>query len=124
MGGDRLGDGRRIAQLLASELDGRTDRGLEHVAVSEADPAVEPTEEGARAFDVTRSGDVLARVLVQPEQALVTFPSLTAPVEAAAAERGLELEPEHSSGAAVTVVVPDGAAVKRVVPVIRAALQT
>jgi hypothetical protein len=117
---DRLEDGRRIAQLLASELDGRTDRGLDRVAVSDAEPDVEPTSDGVRAFDVSECGDLVARVLVQPEQVLVEIPSLTEAAEAAAAENGLELT-QPAVGAA-RVIVPDGATVKRVVPVVRAVL--
>lgn len=119
---DRLEDGRRIAQLLASELDGRTDRGLDRVAVSDAEPDVEPTADGARAFDVTVSGDLVARVLVQPDQVLVEIPSLTDAVEAAVGENGLQLD--RPAAGAARVIVPDGAAVKRAVPVIRAALES
>lgn len=118
---DRLEDGRRIAQLLASELDGRTDRGLDRVAVSDADPDVEPSPTGARAFDVTESGALVARVLVQPEQLLVEIPVGPEAVEAAVADRDLELVRPASGDA--HVIVPDGAAVKRVVPVIRAAIE-
>lgn len=121
---DRLADGRRIAELLASELEGRRDRGLDRVGVSDADPAVEPTADGARAFDVTRSGEVLASVLVQPDQVLVAFPSLSDPIEAAVAGTDLELIQDPPSGGGARVVVPDGAAVKRVVPVIRAAVES
>ncbi|MFB6095961.1 MAG: hypothetical protein ABEJ74_01060 [Haloferacaceae archaeon] len=48
---DRLSDGRRIAQLLASELDG-LGGDLERVAVVDADPDVEPTADGALAYAV------------------------------------------------------------------------
>jgi hypothetical protein len=46
---DRLRDGRRIAQLLASEVTGDADR-LPGVAVVEADRDVAPTVDGAFAF--------------------------------------------------------------------------
>ncbi|MFB6361810.1 MAG: hypothetical protein ABEH59_10885 [Halobacteriales archaeon] len=118
---DRLGDGRRIAQLLASELDGRTDRGLDRVAVSDAAPEVEPTADGARAFDVSVSGALVARVLVQPDQVLVNLPAGSEAVAAAIAESGLELV--RPAPGEARVIVPDGAAVKRVVPVFRAALE-
>ena len=43
---DRLSDGVRIAQLLASEIDGNRSR-LRHLHVTDADPDVDPTADGA-----------------------------------------------------------------------------
>lgn len=52
---DRLTDGRRIAELLASELDGLGDE-LAAVAVSDADRDAEATPDGAYAYRVTLHG--------------------------------------------------------------------
>ncbi|WP_152042832.1 hypothetical protein [Salinigranum salinum] len=49
---DRLTDGRRIAQLLASELDGLGGV-LAAVAVTDADRDADPTPDGAYAYRVT-----------------------------------------------------------------------
>jgi hypothetical protein len=49
---DRLTDGRRIAQLLASELDGPGGV-LAAVAVTDADRDADPTPDGAYAYRVT-----------------------------------------------------------------------
>jgi hypothetical protein len=68
---DRITDGRRIAQLLASEFDGRSDGALDQVAVANADPDVDPTPEGTRAYDVTVGGSTVASVLTHPESARV-----------------------------------------------------
>lgn len=51
---DRITDGRRIAELLASEIEGRTDGDLGRFAVSNANHDVEPTVDGARAYDLVR----------------------------------------------------------------------
>lgn len=50
---DTVTDGVRIAELLSSELHGRTDGVLAHVTVTNADPDVEPSVDGERAYDVT-----------------------------------------------------------------------
>lgn len=109
---DRITDGTRIAQLLSSELDGREDGGLEAVSVVNADRDVEPTETGARAYDVVVSADVdqeereherdaadedtahLAKVFVHPDRARLVLDADRGIVEAAAADVALEVEVE------------------------------
>jgi len=114
---DRLRDGRRIAELLAAELAGRSERGLDRLAVRDAEPEVEPTPDGARAFTITTNGVRLATVLVQPEQALLELNRHPDAVEPTASEADLEIQ--ASPDTATRLVVPDGAAVKRAVRVLR-----
>lgn len=108
----RVTDGVRIAQLLASELDGHGGP-LADVAVVEADPDVEPTVDGRLAYAVDRAGERLAEVYVHPERARVEF--LVAPDRAAAAatDRGLRVRSEATDSPRTLVFVEDGAAVKR-----------
>jgi hypothetical protein len=120
---DRLTDGRRIAELLASELDGLGDA-LEMVAITDADREVTPTPDGARAYRVTmRSEDQdceLADVFVQPDRARVEFilaPDVAA--ERASAEE-LRVRPKASRPPRTLVFVEDGAEVKRAVVVFEA----
>src|SRR6056297_158387 len=68
---ERETDGKRIAELLSSELTGHEDAPFDRVAVTNADPDVEPTTDGARAYDVAVDGDRLASVYVQPDRARV-----------------------------------------------------
>src|SRR6056297_1124204 len=49
---ERITDGTRIAELLASELDGREDPPLDRFAVVNADDDVEPTVDGALAYEI------------------------------------------------------------------------
>lgn len=56
MTGDRLADGRRIAELLASEVEGHGDE-LAALAVADADRDVEPTPDGALAYRIVRADD-------------------------------------------------------------------
>ena len=142
---DRLRDGTRIAQLLASELTGN--RGaLESVVVVDADPDVEPTADGALAYRVAlvstpeaitvddRGQTTLdegvdadprsiASVFVQPERARVEF--TTAPDAAAEAARGADLRtrPKAVAPPRTLVFVENGAAAKHVVPVFEAVVE-
>jgi len=52
---ERLSDGLRIGQLLASEITGNEGR-LRALALTDADPDVEPTPDGALAYRVVRGG--------------------------------------------------------------------
>ncbi|WP_423999462.1 hypothetical protein ACOZ4I_11015 [Haloarcula salina] len=69
---DRISDGRRIAQLLASELTGLERGPLADVAVVDADTDVQPTPEGAVAYRVTHDESAVAVVRVTPETARIT----------------------------------------------------
>lgn len=68
---DRVTDGRRIGQLLASELDGRDDGPLSALSVVDADPDAEPSANGTVVYGVARDGDRFADVLLHPERVTV-----------------------------------------------------
>jgi len=141
---DRLRDGKRIAQLLASELTG-DQASLAHVVVADADPDVEPTDDGAFAYRVVHvadsdalttddrgrptlaadsAGDVdaatteIATVSVFPERARVTF-TLT-PERAAVAAADTQLRTRSTDTADTTLLVTDGVEAKRVLAVFEA----
>lgn len=125
---DRLADGTRIAQLLASELTGGVDR-LTRVSVTDADPDVEPTTDGALAYTVRFGGDEtedsdqteeLAEVYVQPDRARVEFrvaPDVAAEVGQA---QNLRVRPKAVRPPRTIVFVEDGAQVKWILPVFEA----
>jgi len=118
---DRLTDGRRIAQLLASEVEGDRDR-LPGASVADADRDVEPTADGAFAYAVVRGDDRLAEVYVHPDRARVELPIGQASAAEAAARADLRVRPKAVQPPRTLVFVEDGAQVKRVVPVLSAAL--
>ena len=66
---DRVTDGERVAQLLASELSGRSDGPLDRFAVVDADPDAEPAPDGTLAFRVAVDGDRVGRVRIYPDGA-------------------------------------------------------
>ncbi len=139
MAEEHLRDGKRIAQLLASEVEGVVDG----AAVVDAERDVEPTDDGAFAYAVARSGvdgdgestsdesddtgsgngetddtHRFAEVYVQPDRARVEF--LVAPDVAAerAEEAGLRVRPKAVRPPRTLVFVEDGAQVKWIVPVV------
>jgi hypothetical protein len=68
---DRITDGKRIAQLLASELSGLERGPLDAVSVGDADPDATPSERGTEAYRVTHRQDPIATVRLYPEHATV-----------------------------------------------------
>ncbi|EMA16355.1 hypothetical protein BDK61_2513 [Haloarcula quadrata] len=109
---DSISDGRRIGQLLASELTGLQRGPLSGVSVVDADRDVEPTPAGAFAYRVTADGTEVAVVEVTPETARLVLEQ--APVTAP--------ERDDITVDGTTVVVHSGAAVKTAVDMLERSL--
>src|SRR6056297_4027298 len=125
---ERITDGTRIAELLASELDGREDPPLDRFAVVNADDDVEPTVDGALAYEIALrdedgtggesggddgSGEILGGVHVHPDRAHVEFATDVDAIEEAASDAGLRVRPKAVTPPRVLVFVESGAEVKR-----------
>jgi hypothetical protein len=138
---DRLDDGVRIAQLLASELG--SDAVRPPFSVTDADPDVDPTADGALAYRVVLEhdeddhegsghdegnhedsehpdGEQIASVFVQPDRVHVAFRRAPDAAAESASEAGLRTRPKAVRPPQTLVFVEDGAAVKRVLPVFTA----
>lgn len=113
----RLSDGTRIAQLLASEIDGLGGP-LEPASVVDADPDVEPTADGALAYRIVYDGEGIGEVRIRPEAAVVVAED---PWPMGDIEDGTGLSAEDDDRA---LVVERGAAVKRAVDALRDSLAT
>ena len=100
---DRVTDPTRIAQILASEVDGRERGAFGTLSVVDADRDATPSPAGPPAYGVAADGDRIATVVLYPERAAVEGDER---LLAAARDRDLSI----SDGGAT---VPDGAAVKR-----------
>lgn len=116
---ERVEDGHRIAELLASELHGRADGGLDRVTVTDADPDVEPSTDGTLAYRVTADGQDLASVYVHPGRARVDVAyrpdAAAAAIEEAAAGRDdVRVRPAATRPPRTVVLVESGAATKAV----------
>jgi hypothetical protein len=108
---ERITDGVRIGELLASELTGGGGP-LASVAVVDADPAVEPTVEGVRAFRVTADGEPVATAYAHPDRLRLAFRARPARAARVATETGLRVRPTATDPPRTVVFVPDGASVK------------
>jgi len=116
---ERLADGRRIAELLASEVTGHADE-LAAVSVTDADADVEPTPDGAFAYGIDRDDDRVASVFVQPDRVRVEFERAVDVAADAAREAGLRVRPKAVEPPRTLVFVEDGAEVKRLLGAVRA----
>ncbi|QCS41619.1 hypothetical protein [Natrinema versiforme] len=116
---DRITDGRRIAQLLSSELDGREDGELARFAVTNADRDVEPTADGARAYDVIRDDERIARAFVHDDRAHLEFEAAQDAAAEAASDVDLRVRPKATNPPRTLVFVESGAEVKRATDVVQ-----
>jgi len=66
---DRITDGGRTAQLLASELSGRDDGPLARLSVVDADRDAEPSPEGTTAYGIAVDGRRVGDVRLYPDRA-------------------------------------------------------
>jgi len=114
-----LDDGVRIAQLFASELVGH-EGSVGSVTVTDADPDVAPTTDGARAYRV-RNADAdaaLATVFVHPDRVRIEFEIAAEVALDAAREAGLRVRPKTTEPPRTLVFVENGADVKRALGVV------
>lgn len=119
---DRLRDGVRIAQLLASEVTGDQGR-LKTLSVADADTDVEPTLDGALAYRITRGEEPIVDAYVQPDRLRLEFRTALDAVAEAASDVGLRVRPAGGESPRTLVFLEDGAAVKRVLPALRAVVE-
>lgn len=117
---DELADGKRIGQLLSSEIHGHERGVLGQLEVVDADPDVEVTADGVFAYAIaTDHGNRIADVYVYPDRIRVEI--LLAPEVAGNRARGEGFQPrQNASDPARTIVfVENGAAVKPALRVVR-----
>lgn len=117
---ERIEDGRRIAALLASEVDGRHDGPLDRLAVVDARD-VDGPEHGAFAYGIDRDGERFADVYVHDDRARIEFREGVDAAVRAAEDAGLRVRPKAVRPPRTLVFVESGAAVKRAVDVLVAA---
>jgi hypothetical protein len=123
---DRTTDGKRIAQLLSSEVASREDSGLDALGIVNADADVEPSADGELAYEIALGSDetdgILAEVYVHEDRARIEFRE-RADAAAEAAESGdLRVRPKAVRPPRTIVFVEDGAEVKRATDVFVAVL--
>ncbi|NHN59845.1 MULTISPECIES: hypothetical protein [Halorussus] len=125
---ERTTDGKRIAQLLSSEVSGREDSGLDALDVVNADADVEPSADGELAYEIARKdgdsneSELLAEVYVQEDRARIEFREEVDAAAEAAEEADLRVRPKAVRPPRTLVFVEDGAEVKRATDVLVAVL--
>jgi hypothetical protein len=121
---DRTTDGRRLAELLSSELHGRESGPLGRLAVVDADPDADPTTDGAFVYAVALDGDRLAGVYAHPDRLHLEFERGVDAAARAGDAADLRVRPKAVEPPRTLVFVPDGAAVKRAVDVFAAVVES
>lgn len=123
---DRVSDGVRIGELLASEIEGREDGPLGDLAVTNADPDVEPNVDGARAFDVQYEpgDDRIATVNVHDDRVHVAVRTAQESAHEAATAAGLRTRPKATRPPQTLVFVESGGEVKRATDVLAAVVRS
>jgi hypothetical protein len=116
---DRVTDGKRIAQLLSSELSGRETGPLGSVTVVDADPRAKPNESGTEAYGIAVEGTRVGTVWLYPEYATVRLGAGADTAVGAATDAGI---PAQREGYDAVLRVESGVAVKRAVDAVAAAV--
>jgi hypothetical protein len=120
---DELDDGRRIGQLLSSEIHGHERGPLGRLAVVEADADAEPTVEGAFAYGIDfegPDGDRVASAYVHPDRLRLEVEAGVETARKAAEGAGIRVRPKATDPPRTIVFVESGAEVKAVSGVLRA----
>ena len=129
---DRTTDGKRIAQLLSSELSGREDSGLAALEVVNADPDATGSTDGELAYEIARTGDsgtedgdgeMLADVYLHEDRVRIEFRAAVDAAAEAAEDVGLRIRPKAAEPPRTLAFVEDGAQVKRATDAFERVLQ-
>lgn len=124
MTSDRITDGRRIAELLASEVSARTDGPLAGLSLVDVRSDAEGSEVSTFVYGIDVDGETrLADVYIHDDRARLEFRSGLASVPEAGEEAGLRVRPKAVEPPRALVFIESGAAVKRVLDVISAATE-
>ncbi|RNJ25863.1 hypothetical protein [Halosegnis longus] len=110
---DRTTDGTRIAELLSSEIHGRESGALGSLTVTDADREVEPREDGAYAFTVSRDDAPVATIHIHPDRIHLEIATTPDRVTELAGDLGLRVRPKAVEPPQTLVFIEDGAEVKR-----------
>lgn len=122
---DRITDGRRIGELLASEVTARSDGPLSGLALVDVRSDVEGSKDGTFAYGISLDDRIrLADVYIHDDRARLEFRAGLDPIPEVADEVDLQVRPKAVEPPRAIVFVEDGAAVKRALDVIRAAIGT
>jgi len=118
---ERITDGKRIAELLSSELSARETGPLASISVIDADRDAAPSKDGTPAYGIAIDGTHVGTVALFPEYARVT---LSVGVDAVVETAGDVGVPARREDGTAVLQVESGAAVKPATDVIAAAVES
>lgn len=113
---DRVTDGKRLGELLASEIDSRTDSGLERSAVRNSIEEASPSPTGTEAFEIWMDEEPIGSVVLYPDRLDIEFGLTDEAIMERAESVGLGVR-DGADHRGVVVRVEDGVAVKAMVEV-------
>lgn len=124
---ERVTSGRRIAELLASEVTARTNGPLSHLTLVDVHSEVDGSETGTFAYAITLDDDDdtttrLAEVFVHPDRVRLEFHAGIDSVSAVGEKANLRVRPKAVEPPRVLVFIEDGGEIKRALDVISAAI--
>lgn len=120
---ERVDNGRRIAELLASEVTARADGPLSHLDLVDVNSEIDGSETGAFAYAITLDETTrLAEVFVHPDRVRLEFCAGVDSVSAVAEKANLRVRPKAVEPPRVLVFIEDGGEIKRALDVISAAI--
>lgn len=121
---DRITDGRRIGELLASEVTARSKGPLSDLELVDVRSEIEGSADGTFAYGISINDRIrLSDVYIHDDRARLEFRVGLDSVPEVAKEADLRVRPKAVEPPRVIVFIEDGGAVKRVLDVIRAAIE-
>ncbi|AOW79516.1 hypothetical protein HTSR_0315 [Halodesulfurarchaeum formicicum] len=117
---DEITDPDRLATLLRAEIEGFTDPPFDRLTVVDLD--AEPDTLDTPAFAVQDGSEPVFEATKQDTRLVLSFSEAPATVAEAGREAGLRVRPKATTPPATLLFVERGAAVKRVIDVLRAVL--
>lgn len=117
---DCITDGKRIAELLSSELSGRESGSLAQITVIDADPDATPSEDGTPAYSIATDEGQIGVVSLFPDYVRLTLTVGARTVVESSASKGIPARREDDDA---VLRIESGAAVKRAIDLIAAAVE-
>lgn len=121
---EHVTDGRRIGELLASEVTARTDGPLSHLELVDIHSDAEGSTRGTFAYAITIESDEttrLADIYIHNDRVRLEFHAGLDPVPATGAEANLRVRPKAAEPPRILVFIENGGEIKRALDVIGAA---
>lgn len=119
---EEIKDGERIADLLASELEGFEEPPFDLIGLLDGSNDTAGRTDGDMAFSVDYRDERLCEVLIHPDRIVLEFRMAQASIAEAGRNAELRVRPKATDPPATLLFVERGADVKRVIDVLRESL--